>query len=66
MKAWGWILIVLGALNIIVCIIAAANGANAGGRLVCGIAFCVLGGYLLHRASQKEEEKHQQDNWSNE
>ena len=66
MKTWGWILIVLGSLNILVGLIAAANGANAGGKFVCGIAFCVLGGYLLYRANQKEEEKSQHDNWSNE
>lgn len=65
MKVWGWILIVLGGLNILVGLIAAANGANAGGKFGCGIAFCVLGGYLLYRASQKEEEKNQQDDWNN-
>lgn len=66
MKTWGWILIVLGGLNLLVGLIAAANGASAAGRFVGGIAFCVVGGYLLHRANQKEEEKQEHDNWSNE
>lgn len=66
MKVWGWILIVLGGLNVLFGLIAAANGVNAGGKIGVGIAFCVLGGYLLHRASQKEEEKNKHDNWSNE
>ena len=66
MKVWGWILIVLGTLNVLVGLIAASNGANAGGRLVGGFAFGVLGGYLLHRANQKEEEKNRHDNWGDE
>ena len=61
MKVWGWILLVLGVLNIIISLIAAANGASAGGA---GLAFCVLGGYLLHRAKQKEEEKNEHDDWN--
>ena len=65
MKVLGWILLVWGIIAFVVGIAAAANGfpsRTIGG----GIGFAVLGGYLIHRAKQKEEEKNQQDNWSNE
>lgn len=63
MRTWGIVLIVFGSLSLLGALLAAANGAagNAG-----GIVFIVLGVYLVHRAKQKEEEKNQHDNWSDE
>ena len=54
MKGWGIALIVLGILNIIRAVLAATNGAASSG---VGIAFIILGAYLIHRAKQKENEK---------
>lgn len=61
MKIWGIILIVLGSLNVLRDILAAANGVNINGA---GLAFIVLGAYLIHRGKQKEQEKTDRDNWS--
>ncbi|MBR3725781.1 MAG: hypothetical protein IKN11_10395 [Bacteroidales bacterium] len=61
MKTWGIILIVLGSLNVLRDILAAANGENINGA---GLAFIVLGAYLLHRGKQKEQEKSDHDKWS--
>lgn len=61
MKTWGIILIVLGCISLLGAIAAAANGrsGNAGG----GIAFIVLGAYLIHRAKQKKKEQEKRDEW---
>ncbi len=61
MKTWGIILIVLGSLNVLRDIMAAANGGNING---VGLAFIVLGAYLIHRGKQKEQEKTDHNNWS--
>lgn len=63
MRTWGIVLIVFGSLSLLGALLAAANGAVGSGGC---IAFIVLGAYLVHRAKQKEEEKNQHDNWSNE
>lgn len=64
MRAGGWILIALGVLNFIAGMIGVANGYEVGGWIGGGIGYCVLGGYLLHRAQQKKEENEHPDNWS--
>lgn len=63
MKTWGIVLIVFGSLSLLGALLAAANGAAGSAG---GIAFIVLGAYLIHRAKQKEDEKSHHDNWSNE
>ncbi len=63
MRTWGIVLIVFGSLSLLGALLAAANGAAGSGG---GIAFIVLGAYLVYRAKQKDEEKNQHDNWSNE
>lgn len=62
MKTWGIILIALGCISLAGVITAAANGrsGNAGG----GVAFIVLGAYLIHRAKRKKEEQEKRDDWS--
>ena len=67
MKVGGWIILIWGIIAFMAGIAAAANGAAAGSSyLGGGIGFCVIGAYLIHRAKQKEEEKNEHDNWSNE
>ncbi len=61
MKTWGIILVVFGALSLLGAIMAAANGRSANGG---GLAFIVLGIYLIHRGKQKEKEKADRDKWS--
>ncbi len=63
MRTWGIVLIVFGSLSLLGALLAAANGAAGSAG---GIVFIVLGVYLVHRAKQKEEEKNQHDNWSDE
>ena len=55
------ILIALGCISLAGVIAAAANGrsGNAGG----GVAFIVLGAYLIHRAKRKKEEQEKRDEW---
>ncbi len=62
MKTWGIILAILGGLNLIRALLTFAHDVNGAGALFCGIAFIVLGIYLIHRAGQKDEEK--KDTWS--
>lgn len=63
MKTWGIVLIVFGSLSLLGALLAAANGAAGSGG---GIAFIVIGAYLIHRANQKEKEQQEHDNWSDE
>ena len=66
MKALGWIFIVLGVLDFIVGIIGITNGYEGGGRSIGGgIWVGVLGAYLIHRAKQKQQEREDQEKWSN-
>ena len=61
MKTWGIILIVLGSLSLLGAVLATANGRRSSGG---GLAFIVLGIYLIHRGKQKEQEKYDRDKWS--
>lgn len=63
MRTWGIIFVVFGSLSLLGALLAAINGAAGSGG---GIGFIVLGAYLIHRAKQKENEKNQHDDWSNE
>lgn len=64
MKILGIIFIVLGSLSLLGSLLAVANGATR--RIGGGIAFIVLGAYLIHRANQKTHENKEHDDWSNE
>ena len=61
MKTWGIILIVFGSLSLLGAILETASGRSASGG---GLAFIVLGIYLIHRGKQKEQEKSDRDKWS--
>lgn len=68
MKIFGWILIVIGALNIVVLVPAINSGAERAEQMTStlGIALgmLVLGLYLLSRAKAKLEEDAKKDKWS--
>lgn len=63
MKTWGIILAILGGIDLVGALLAFSNNVNGSRFFLGGIAFIVLGAYLIHRAGQKEKEK--EDNWSN-
>lgn len=58
MRTTGWIILSLGALSLLGCLI---GGSNPFGPLF----WLALGIFLLHRASQKEKEKKDKEDWSN-
>lgn len=63
MKGCGWALIVFGGLAVLGMFAGLAMGREPNGG--AGIIFVVVGLYLLHRAKQKEKEKEEHDEWSN-
>ena len=63
MKTWGIILVLLGAFTTIVAIVAIVNGHQAS---FGGVAFLVLGAFLLSRANKKKEEEDKKRKWEQE
>jgi arginine exporter protein ArgO len=61
MKTFGVILLVLGILSTLGAIMAAANGHSTS---FGGVAFLVLGGFLISRANLKKEEEIKKREWS--
>lgn len=60
MKTTGIILLVLGILSTLVAIMGAARGHNIS---FSGIAFIVLGAFLMSRANKKKEEEAKRKQW---
>lgn len=60
MKAAGIILLVLGILSTLGAIIGAAQGHNTS---FGGLAFVVLGAFLMSRANKKKEEEANKKQW---
>lgn len=61
MKITGWVLVVFGALSLLGAIIGATLGRE---ESFGGIAFIVLGAYLIHRANQKKQEEEDLQKWN--
>lgn len=61
MKTWGIVLIVFGSLSLLGAILSTANGRTGSAG---GLAFVVLGIYLIHRAKQKKEEEDEFKKWN--
>lgn len=58
MRTAGWIILSLGALSLLGCLIGGSNPFSP-------LFWIALGIFLLHRASQKEKEKKDKEDWSN-
>ena len=66
MKIAGWILLVLGILNLVVFFIGVSiSEPRAVTNLRGAILFGVLGAFLISRGNKKEQEKRERDKWSN-
>lgn len=65
MKTVGWILLVLGILNLFVSIMALSAGADdaAGAKFASAIVTGVLGAFLISRGKKKEEDEINKKNW---
>lgn len=66
MKTAGWIFIVFAVLNLIAFIAAIGIGTSemAGSKIGAAIMLGVLGGFLLHRGKQKEQEEKDRKKWN--
>ena len=62
MKVTGIILLVIGILSTIGAIIGAANGQNTS---FGGLAFIILGAFLISRGVKKKEEEEKKKEWEN-
>lgn len=62
MKAGGIVLIVMGALSTIGALIGASQGHQTS---FGGLAFIVIGAFLLSRANKKKEEEEKKKEWEN-
>lgn len=64
MRVFGWICVVLGALNLLIGIgISGSYPEQAGSKLGGGVMILVLGIFLLYRANKKEEEQKDKEKW---
>lgn len=63
MKGWGIACVVIGALNLIIGIIATFHGANTA-NFSSAVLFLVLGAFLISRARKKEQEKKDKEKWN--
>lgn len=65
MKGWGITFLVFAGLNLLRACAAAMNDAMDLAVMNCiyTLMLCVLGGYLIHRANQKEKEKEDKEKW---
>ena len=65
MRTWGWIFLVIGILNFIIFLIAAATDPEmAGSPLSSAVMFCFLGAFLISRANKKEQEEKERNEWN--
>ncbi len=62
MKATGIILLVFGLLSTLGAFIGAANGHNTS---FTGLAFAVLGAFLISRANKRKKEAEKKKEWNN-
>ena len=60
MKTAGIVLLVIGGLSVLGAIIGAAGGHQTS---FAGLAFVVLGAFLLSRANKKQEEEEKKKQW---
>ena len=60
MKATGLAMVILGVMSTIGAVIGASQGYDTS---FGGLAFVVLGAFLIHRAGKKEAEQQQKDKW---
>lgn len=65
MKTAGWFFLVFGIINFIVFFLAIAAGEPeaAGTKFGGALMLSVLGGFLIYRGNQKEQEQKDKDKW---